>query len=321
MKKFGTPIGAAPGSDSEKVGLEGEGTPLPVGSVLADVPPEAAWLRRARLLGGACLALALAVAAPRCDGFSAPPGPLGAGVVEELVVVVVLEVDDDGGDDGVDEDEDVELVGVEPDVEVEVAVELDADEVEDEDGESELLVVLVLVELGPPVELEDDDVLELVLDVVDVDVVDVDDVEDGELDVCWLEEVVAVGDELVDDPGAHDSVSDRTMPMIGSDSEETGVSTGTFTSNVSVCPPTSFTVTVHASADAVGSAATAMVTSAAIAVKSTASSLCRLITGGILHQPRVLCALPRIPAGISSPRTFAVEGTGWSGALQSETPG
>jgi hypothetical protein len=31
MKKLGTPIGAGPGSESEKVGLEAFGTPLPVG--------------------------------------------------------------------------------------------------------------------------------------------------------------------------------------------------------------------------------------------------------------------------------------------------
>jgi hypothetical protein len=32
MKKFGTPIGAGPGRDREKDGLEAEGTPLPEGS-------------------------------------------------------------------------------------------------------------------------------------------------------------------------------------------------------------------------------------------------------------------------------------------------
>ena len=31
MKKLGTPIGAGPGSESENVGLAGDGTPLPVG--------------------------------------------------------------------------------------------------------------------------------------------------------------------------------------------------------------------------------------------------------------------------------------------------
>jgi hypothetical protein len=31
MKKFGTPTGAGPGIDSEKVGLLAAGTPLPVG--------------------------------------------------------------------------------------------------------------------------------------------------------------------------------------------------------------------------------------------------------------------------------------------------
>jgi hypothetical protein len=35
MKKFGTPIGAGPGSESEKVGLLAAGTPLPVGSSFA----------------------------------------------------------------------------------------------------------------------------------------------------------------------------------------------------------------------------------------------------------------------------------------------
>lgn len=37
MKKFGTPIGAGPGSDSENVGFEVVGTPLPVGSLAAGV--------------------------------------------------------------------------------------------------------------------------------------------------------------------------------------------------------------------------------------------------------------------------------------------
>lgn len=32
MKKFGTPIGAGPGVDSEKVGFVAVGTPLPDGS-------------------------------------------------------------------------------------------------------------------------------------------------------------------------------------------------------------------------------------------------------------------------------------------------
>ena len=34
MKKLGTPIGAGPGSESEKVGLVADGTPLPVGRFL-----------------------------------------------------------------------------------------------------------------------------------------------------------------------------------------------------------------------------------------------------------------------------------------------
>ena len=35
MKKFGTPIGAAPGSANEKVGFEGVGTPAWLGCVRA----------------------------------------------------------------------------------------------------------------------------------------------------------------------------------------------------------------------------------------------------------------------------------------------
>src|SRR2546423_13537458 len=35
MKKLGTPIGAGPGSESEKVGLDAWGTPLPVGPVVS----------------------------------------------------------------------------------------------------------------------------------------------------------------------------------------------------------------------------------------------------------------------------------------------
>ena len=35
MKKFGTPIGDGPGSESENVGLPAVGTPLPLGSLAA----------------------------------------------------------------------------------------------------------------------------------------------------------------------------------------------------------------------------------------------------------------------------------------------
>jgi hypothetical protein len=35
MKKLGTPIGAGPGSENEKLGFDGWGTPLPVGPVVA----------------------------------------------------------------------------------------------------------------------------------------------------------------------------------------------------------------------------------------------------------------------------------------------
>jgi hypothetical protein len=54
MKKFGTPIGAGPGVESEKVGFEGAGTPLPDGSFD---------------LCFACLGLAFAFASRLCLGL------------------------------------------------------------------------------------------------------------------------------------------------------------------------------------------------------------------------------------------------------------
>jgi hypothetical protein len=88
MKKLGTPIGAGPGSESEKVGLVAAGTPLPVGRSFAGE------------LGFAflpCFFLgwwAFCVA-PVDDGASPWLAPVGIGVVlDELVVVL----DDDDPD-------------------------------------------------------------------------------------------------------------------------------------------------------------------------------------------------------------------------------
>src|SRR5665213_182359 len=81
MKKFGTPIGAGPGSDSENVGFLAEGTPLPLGSVAIGLPFAGFFFWPARLAGAwAC--------DDCCCGRPAP----GAGVVEEALVVVVLEL-------------------------------------------------------------------------------------------------------------------------------------------------------------------------------------------------------------------------------------
>jgi hypothetical protein len=101
MKKFGTPMGAAPGNANEKVGLAGVGTPLLVRSG----PDERGF---DGLLGalGAFGALGLEPTEPREDlwweGFCALPGPVGAGGA-------CPDEEDEDEDDDDDEEED-ELV-------------------------------------------------------------------------------------------------------------------------------------------------------------------------------------------------------------------
>lgn len=111
MKKFGTPIGAGPGSDSEKLGFDGLGTPLPFGRPLA----------LGFLLLALILALALAwpgaLAFGWCEEGGCTRRRVGVGVLERRVDVV--------------EDEDVE---------VEVEVELG--------GLGEVVEELVLVDRG-----------------------------------------------------------------------------------------------------------------------------------------------------------------------------
>ena len=136
MKKFGTPIGAGPGSDSENVGLLAVGTPLPLGRadpVLPDFGVDARFLR-----------LALARGLPLDDGCSLRPDPVGEGLelVEELDVVDVLLLLEELEDD--DPELEVELEG-------EVVVELDELD-EDEAGELGVVVLLVVV----VVELDDE---------------------------------------------------------------------------------------------------------------------------------------------------------------------
>ena len=132
MKKFGTPIGAGPGSDSENVGLLAVGTPLPLGRadpVLPDFGVDARFLR-----------LALARGLPLDDGCSLRPDPVGEGLelVEELDVVDVLLLLEELEDD-------------DPELEGEVVVELDELD-EDEAGELGVVVLLVVV----VVELDDE---------------------------------------------------------------------------------------------------------------------------------------------------------------------
>jgi hypothetical protein len=213
MKKLGTPIAAGPGSDSENVGFDGPGTPLPLGSFAAAF--FWAWLPDCAcdffffffLCFFLCLCFLCALAAVE-DCCSDWLGFVCLGVVDvELLVVVVLELE----------------VELELELELEVEVELEElDEVEELEG----LVVVVLLEDGLVV------VLELVV-------------------------IVTVGAVVVlDELDWQDSLSDATAPLIGRFIDEIGVPGGTLTLNVSVCPVTRVTVTVHASADATGRLAT-----------------------------------------------------------------
>jgi hypothetical protein len=136
MKKFGTPIGAGPGSESEKVGFEGVGTPLwlddlwdfgfgfGLGFGLCGVCCLCLWVRGFEA-DGRFDEGSWALAGPVACG-----GPGGGAVVVELVEVEV----------------DVEL-GVEVDVEVEVGLDVVEVEVEVDDEVAELEVVVVLLEV------------------------------------------------------------------------------------------------------------------------------------------------------------------------------
>ncbi|HEX3835105.1 MAG TPA: hypothetical protein VHW04_24200 [Solirubrobacteraceae bacterium] len=145
MKKFGTPIGAGPGSDSENVGFEVLGTPLPVGSLAAGVVVLVGFFFFALLFFGLLVGVW-----PWLDDCSGED-EVGCGVVLDEVVVVVV------------------LVLVVPECEGEVEVELEVvdeddeaedDEDEDEDGDDEELdelgdvVVVVVV-----VVVDDDEVV------------------------------------------------------------------------------------------------------------------------------------------------------------------
>ncbi len=87
--------------------------------------------------------------------------------------------------------------------------------------------------------------------------------------------------ELEDEVGTQDSVSDATMPVIGRCRDEIGVPDGTLTLKVSAWPPTRVTLTVQASAEALGSAAIAYVASIAAASASTVQSF-RLLSNVVL---------------------------------------
>jgi hypothetical protein len=225
MKKFGTPIGAGPGSDSENVGLVAEGTPLPVGSLVVGV-----------LEVCGLLFLCAFFLPPWEEAPSLLLVPVGSGV---LVVEPVVVVDDDV------------VVGLcEGEVEVEVEVE--------------------------PGELDE------LVDEVGLEVVDV---------VVVVVLVVTLTEGAVEVDGAHCSLSETTTPLIGSPIAEIGVPGGTLTLKVNVWPPTTVTVTVQASAEAVGIDARAMATNNAPAIARTASSLRRAIMADLLLQLPRRCEL------------------------------
>jgi hypothetical protein len=145
MKKFGTPIGAGPGSDSENVGFEVLGTPLPVGSFAAGVVVVVGFFFFALLF----FAVLVEGVWPWLDDCSGDD-EVGCGVVlDEVVVfvVVVFVVPECEGD------VEVELVVVDEDDEVEDEVE-DEDEEEAEDELDELGDVVVVVVV---VVVDDDD--------------------------------------------------------------------------------------------------------------------------------------------------------------------
>jgi hypothetical protein len=255
MKKFGTPTGAGPGSDSENVGFFADGTPLPVGSC-SPAPPDvvlAAFFGFGLVVG--------AVVWPVDDGFSLRLAPIGVGgelgeglvVVDELVVVVddellpLLLVDEELEEE-VDDDEpeaEVELEG-------ELVVELDA--LLDGGGAAVVALVVVLVLVLA--------VLVLVLVLVPV----------------------PVAESVLAGAATHESVSDAIPArVIGSGIWETAVPGGTLsTVKVYVWPVSSWTVTVQVSANADDTAVNDMTMSAAPAIRSTATSLRRLITAALL---------------------------------------
>jgi hypothetical protein len=127
MKKFGTPIGAGPGSASEKVGLVADGTPLPVGRLLVE---ELGLVLFFFLLWPFCWL-------PWAEGFSPWLEPVGVGVVLDDPVVVLLLEDDPGPVCEGEVEVEVDVVWPDPDeVDELVVVELVA---------AAVVVVLVVV--------------------------------------------------------------------------------------------------------------------------------------------------------------------------------
>jgi hypothetical protein len=134
MKKFGTPIGAGPGSDSENVGFEVLGTPLPLGSLAAGVVVLVVFFFA--LLFSGVLVAGVWRWLDDCSGDE----EVGCGVVfDEVVVVVVFVVPEREGE------VEVELVVVVVVVVAEDDELEDEDEVEEEELDELGAVVVVVV--------------------------------------------------------------------------------------------------------------------------------------------------------------------------------
>jgi hypothetical protein len=157
-----------------------------------------------------------------------------------------------------------------------------------------LVLVLVLVEeelgeLVDEVEVE----LEVELEVVELEV---------DVGVVVVEEVGVVVVEL--ESGAQDSFSDTTVPWTGRFRLEIGVLGSTSTLNVYVCPPSTVTVTVHASADAIGERAVNIATRAVprTAVKNSSFPLLGNLRRSPIHDQLERSANPAVrqPRGLGS---------------------
>ena len=117
------------------------------------------------------------------------------------------------------------------------------------------------------------------------ELVGVDELVAGAVVVVVVVVVVTPAEGVVDVDGAHCSLSEATGPVIGRPMAEIGVPGATLTWKTRVWPLTRVTVTVQASAEAVGTTVSAQATNTAPAVASTASSL-RLIVAALLRPLR-----------------------------------
>ncbi len=228
------------------------------------------------------------------DGFGVPPLVLELVVLleSEVEVEVELELELELGVEVVDADPGT-AADVEDDSESDALVELGEPVLDVPVLELGVSVLVVLLEPDPVTELDSEsDELEPELESDPVLVVEpeLDDEPDELLDVGELEvgELLLVLDEEL---APQDSVSDAIAPVIGSDSDEIGVPGATLTAKWKTLPSVRVTVIVHASAEAVGSAAIAVVSRTAAAMTSTAVTLFQPITAEILHQPRFCHAL------------------------------